>query len=948
MSLNESSEKIGHIVSHSHWDREWRYPLWQTRLYLIEFIDELVTLLKNGTYPGFLLDGQVIPILDYIEAKPHMKETICDLIKEDKLQIGPWYTLPDEYPIDGECLVRNLLKGIRESEKLGKVFDVGYTPFGWGQTAQLPQIYKGFDIDTVMVGKKVSHERAPDSEFIWQSPDGTEIVTTRFGGWGRQNFYFKIHLRTLYGIDYESDDWKYNPSIGTLYRMATHEEREQDHFFLEKQQEPVIDSLTQDMIDDVWSTMDESFLESDRLMMNGCDYSAAQESMQTIIDKLNATDSEGRTWKHETINDYLKVFKEKINKKDLVVVKGELRDGPVTGLTGNALTTRLYLKQINKKAQNRLIRRAEPLAAYSMMLNEDPQYSFLDNAWDYMLQAQPHDSINGVMQDKSVKDVEYRLAQVLEIADVVSHTSVKNIIKNIDLSSYPDKQALVVVFNPLPYERREVMEAWLTIPRDSRMKHFDGKPEGLMIVDGLGKPMGTQWVGKDEVDYCVAEIHTRIFPYQTDRHKVFFDTGVIPAGGYKVFQVKDIEDYRETDAEWSDSQSYTSSILKSHNVLENEFLKVRMNSNGTYSILDKETGKTFDNLNFYEDRGEHGNYWINERPMDDRCINTLGAQAEIWSEGSGPMQATLVSEINLSVPVKGDKLRDERSSEVAPMRIKTSLTLKRGERKLDVAVEVQNNHQDHYLKAIFPTGIGKADSVCSGGHFNVDSRSIRPQGPTDNSVWPDMATQPHNAFIDINDSEVGLAFVNDSFTEYEAFEDDERTVALSLLRCVENWICTGIRAGSYFPSQKGGQSQGLHKYSFSVIPHAGTWSSADIPLEADKFNSPCWPVQVTGNKTPNSKLSGENASFFEISNTQVRFSAIKKAVDSENFIVRVYNPTDSTQETNLLFGETPVDAAWICNLNEKRQEELECVKNALGGIELLPKKIVTVEVQFKG
>lgn len=946
MPSNESFEKTGHIVSHTHWDREWRYPIWKTRLYLIEFMDELVKLLKDGTYPGFLLDGQVIPILDYLETRPEMRDAVCGLIKDGKLQVGPWYTLPDQYPIDGECLVRNLLKGVRESEKLGKVFNVGYTPFGWGQTGQLPQIYQGFGIDTVMVGKKVSKKRAPQSEFIWRSPDGSEVVTTRFGGWGRQNFYFKIHLRTLYGIDYESDDWKYSPSIGTLYHFADSEEVEQDHFFLEKQQEPMLDTLSQEMIDDVWSTMDESVLESDRLMMNGCDYSAAQESMPKILDRLNAADSEGRLWKHETINEYLKVFREKINKEDLQVVEGELRDGPAGGVTGNALTTRLYLKQINKKAQNRLIRRAEPLAAYSMMLGADPQYSFLDTAWDYMLKAHPHDSINGVTQDKTVKDVEYRLAQATELSDVVSHASVRNIIKNMDLTAYPEEQILMVVFNPLPYERREIMEAWITIPRDTKMKHFDGKPEGLMILDGSGTPMGTQWMGKDDVDYCVAEMHTRVFPHQTERHRLSFDTGLIPAGGYKVFQVKDIADYRDSAEEWMDSQAYTSNILKSHNVLENEFLKVRVNPNGTYSIFDKETGRTFDNLNFYEDRGEQGNYWINERPMKDRCINTLGSHATIWSEDSGPMQATLVGEINLSVPVKGDKSRGERSSETAPLNIKTSLTLKKGERKLDVAIEVQNNHQDHYLKAMFPTGLGDADEVCSGGHFNVDCRSIHPQGPTDGSVWPDMATQPQNAFIDINDSKVGLAFVNDSFTEYEAFEDDERTVALSLLRCVENWICTGIRAGSYFPSQKGGQSPGMHKYSFSIIPHAGKWSAADIPLEADKFNSPCLPVQVSGNGTPGSKLSGNYASFLEISNTQVRFSTIKKAMDSDNFIVRMYNPTEQVQETDVMLGESMVEGAWLCNLNEKRQSKIKYSGNSVKNIDLEPGKILTLEVGF--
>jgi mannosylglycerate hydrolase len=582
-----------------------------------------------------------------------------------------------------------------------------------------------------------------------------------------------------------------------------------------------------------------------------------------------------------------------------------------------------------------------------MMLNEDPQYAFLDTAWDYLLKSHPHDSINGVTQDKTVKDVEYRLAQVIELADVVSHASVRNIIANMDLSSYSAGQALLVVFNPLPCERREVMEAWITVPRDTGMTHFDGRPEGLMMVDAEGQPMGTQWVGREAADYCVAEIHTRIFPHQTDRHKVFFDTGTIPAGGYKVFQVKDISEYRNSGAEWADSQAATSSILMAHNVLENEYLRVQMNPNGTYAILDKETGRRFDNLNFYEDRGEHGNYWINERPMNDRCMNTLGSQATIWSEGAGPLQATLVSELSLALPVAGDRLRDGRSGETAPLNIKTSITLKKGERKLDVAVDVQNNHQDHYLKAMFPTGIRGANEICSGGHFNVDCRSIHPQGPTAGSVWPDMATQPHNAFVDISDAQSGLAFVNDSFTEYEAFEDEDRTVALSLLRCVENWICTGIRAGSHFPSQKGSQAQGLHKYSFSIIPHAGDWSSADIPLEADKFNSPCLPIQVTGNKTPGSRLSGANASFFSISNSRVRFSALKKAADSGSFMVRLYNPTDSVQETDLLFGERPVEAAWTCNLNEQRQEELPCIGDAPSSIVLPAKKIVTIELQFK-
>ncbi|UCD30526.1 MAG: hypothetical protein JSV03_08680, partial [Planctomycetota bacterium] len=60
-------KRIAHIISHTHWDREWRYPIWETRLLLIDFMNELIEVLESGKYPGFLLDGQVAPVLDYLE-----------------------------------------------------------------------------------------------------------------------------------------------------------------------------------------------------------------------------------------------------------------------------------------------------------------------------------------------------------------------------------------------------------------------------------------------------------------------------------------------------------------------------------------------------------------------------------------------------------------------------------------------------------------------------------------------------------------------------------------------------------------------------------------------------------------------------------------------------------------------------------------------------------------
>jgi mannosylglycerate hydrolase len=71
------------------------------------------------------------------------------------------------YPINGECLIRNLNKGLRLQAEFGCSSKVAYHAFGWGQTAQFPQFYKQLGFDLIIAAKKVSEQRAPQSEFVW-------------------------------------------------------------------------------------------------------------------------------------------------------------------------------------------------------------------------------------------------------------------------------------------------------------------------------------------------------------------------------------------------------------------------------------------------------------------------------------------------------------------------------------------------------------------------------------------------------------------------------------------------------------------------------------------------------------------------------------------------------------------------------------------------------------
>lgn len=89
--MSKQKTKTAIVVAHTHWDREWRYPIWKNRSLLIEFMDWLLEILENDpSYSGFLLDGQTVCIQDYLEIKPENKERIAAQVQAGKLAIGPW------------------------------------------------------------------------------------------------------------------------------------------------------------------------------------------------------------------------------------------------------------------------------------------------------------------------------------------------------------------------------------------------------------------------------------------------------------------------------------------------------------------------------------------------------------------------------------------------------------------------------------------------------------------------------------------------------------------------------------------------------------------------------------------------------------------------------------------------------------------------------------------
>ena len=163
-----------HVVSHTHWDREWYLSFQSFRLKLVHLVDELLDLLeKDPHFKFFMLDGQTIALDDYLAMRPKKEALLRKHIRNGRILIGPWHILPDMYLVGPELHIRNLLQGDRTARRFGSKMMVGYIPDPFGHPGQLPQILRGFGIETACLWRGLDEE---PTEFWWEAPDGSRVL----------------------------------------------------------------------------------------------------------------------------------------------------------------------------------------------------------------------------------------------------------------------------------------------------------------------------------------------------------------------------------------------------------------------------------------------------------------------------------------------------------------------------------------------------------------------------------------------------------------------------------------------------------------------------------------------------------------------------------------------------------------------------------------------------
>ena len=917
-----ATKKTIHVICNTHWDREWRFSFQQSRIMLVRMMDGLIELMnRQPDNRCFHLDAHTAILGDYLEIRPEKRDAVARLVSEGRLLVGPWYTLPDETSCDGEGLIRNLLWGHRQAREFGKVMKVGYTPTGFGQIAQMPQIYQGFDIETIIFYRGINRALAPQSEYIWEGPDGSRLVAFRLGRFSRYNFYFLVYRPVVKDKSFFKGDFgKFAWNDGGFPFHPVDPDTYYREYWRMEPIEPMVYANLPGSMEDLMKELAEST--TDQLLgMAGDDQCGPSPNMVELCRRANAW-SEDVEVKIGSLPEYMAAYKKRMP-ADLQVVRGEMRhtskDGLMTDLYGPILSVRSYLKVEALKREMGYFLWTEPYCAFAWTLGREYPQPFLDLALKLLLENEAHDSIGGCALDKIHRDVMHRFSEVAEISDVLLRESCAHLAKSIDTGGTAD-DIFLTVYNSLPQPRSEVLTVALEVPRDA-------KAQRVRIFDAEGREVAVQAQTRQAGDLMVQQPADIPVPFYTDRFLVHFEAKDVPPMGYRLFRVQP-----ETFKKFPHGSQRVSA-----NAMENEHLRVTIQPDGTFDLEDKQTGRVYASLHGFEDSGEVGDPWNRRPPLEDRTIYSKGQPATVTLLEDGPLYTSFSIDHEFRLPQSATQDLKARSAETVGVPIRTTLILKRGARRLDIITRLDNKAKDHRLRILFPTGI-QAKVSAAAMQFNVEERPVH---LPDTSDWvePMMKTHPHRHFVDLSDGKAGLALITEGLMEYEVSDDPSRTLALTLMRVFQQR--NSVR-GIEYPDQKDSQCLGEFEVRYALCPHKGDWQAAGLFNEAFAHNVRMKSFQ-TG-YSPKGTLP-KVASFLTLEPASLVLSGIKRSENGRWLVVRFSNP--AAKAVNARVGSMlKIAKAQLWSLAEKKEGDIVIAADNSVVVEAGAKQIVTLALQL--
>ena len=240
-------------------------------------------------------------------------------------------------------------------------------------------------------------------------------------------------------------------------------------------------------------------------------------------------------------------------------------------------------------------------------------------------------------------------------------------------------------------------------------------------------------------------------------------------------------------------------------------------------------------------------------------------------------------------------------------------------RRIDVENVIDWKQEHILLKAAFPTNIHTAQATYE-IQFGHVSRPTHENTSWDRAKFEVCA----HKWADISEYGYGFSVLNDCKYGYST---EGGTLKLSLLKSATD------------PNPAADKH--VHTFTYSLLPHRGDVCSAGVIQEGYRLNCPLMaqPIGKQDGALPDS------FSFVSCDRENVIIETVKKAEDSDDVVVRMYEAYDSKTEATLTFG-VAVEKVWLCNLLEQAEAELDVVDNRVT-LPVQNFEIVTLKVKVK-
>ncbi len=819
---------IFHLIAHTHWDREWYLPHAAFQARLIAMFDELIERLQaDVAFRTFLLDGQTVLVEDYLRARPERENDIRALVKTGRLQVGPWYVLADELIPSGESLVRNLLLGAADAERLGGRSDVLYSPDAFGHPGALPALAREFGMKFGVVWRGLGGEPGQDKDlFRWRGTDGREILL-----W---------HL--------PPDGYEVGAALpGAGARLP-----------------------------DIWTRVRATLVQRAAgkhvPLFVGADHHAPHPTLARLRDLL-ADLEPASAFRVSRLDEFFQVAESTPPQ----VVAGELRwsygyTWTLQGVHG----TRAPLKRRHGQVELWLERLAEPLVALARLAGagSHDRRPVLETAWRTLVRTQFHDTIAGCTADAVTAAAEHRLAEVAAYSAELTRGALQ------ELAGYdPDlsreraegTQPALVLWNPAARPRGGVTVADVTMfrrdvlvgpPGDGERTTREGpgyRPFGLYDRDGRALPVQVlaQRVAQERRDA------TRHYPDQdeVDHVRVAFRAPSIPGLGVTVLKAGAPAPLPRGE-----------DVRVRGRALENRFVEVALEPNGAIAITDRRRNERYGELLRLEDAGDAGDAYTYCPPARDRVKPSRGP-ISVRRLAAGPLVAAL-------------EARWEVTRGIAARMI---VQLYADSPIVRVTLDIDNRKSYHRLRARLATGLAGVPAIAGAAFGPVERSPVGPDPKTYPRETP-VRTAPAHRFVAAARGGRGLAVLAPAFFEYEWTRKGDLLVTLlrAVGDLSRGDLPTRPGHAGWPTAIPAGQCIGTTRIDLALVPVSDTdlqrgdvvpqlWEDAFLPLHG------LW-LRDAASLTPtpvNVMLEG----------TGLVFSSLKPAQIGSPLVLRCYNAT---------------------------------------------------------